>query len=462
MTYTASSPTKVERWYLVLTLTVFNALPFIVGNQPRGGVLYDAQEIVNKAVSSQGDTYAQIVLLGLYGACAIALLLRTQLRMLLFLGAPLLALIAWCFASVAWTWDSELALRRCTALLGTVILGSYVGLRFDFREMLRVMSYVTGIVLIASITLAVVSPSLGLDYEGRLRGVFTHKNSLGSFAALGLLMVTARILETKYRYRIAAIGDGLLLTICAVSLALSGSASPIPVLSFGFLLLFAARMLRTAHGTALALLPGLIAIALVSVRAVAYHLDSLATVLGRDPDLSGRTEIWTFAVNSFFEHPWLGYGYGTFWAGRYSPGAMFGLASNTVTMGAHNGYLELALGVGAIGSGLLLIAVVVSVLRLRWLLRHSQPSLASWAFAFLGFVLASNLTEAPLWAGNSIETVLFVYVIIQTNMAMRRAKVAGRAGSDLSPRAAIYFAPPNLHVPPTGQRTAFAPSPAKT
>ena len=38
------------------------------------------------------------------------------------------------------------------------------------------------------VLLAIASPSLGLDFEGRLRGVTAHKNAIGSFAALAFLV----------------------------------------------------------------------------------------------------------------------------------------------------------------------------------------------------------------------------------------------------------------------------------
>ena len=43
-----------------------------------------------------------------------------------------------------------------------------------------------------------------------------------------------------------------------------------------------------------------------------------------------------------------------------------------------------------------------------------------WAVAFLGLFLVTNLVETRLWIGNQIDTVLFVYIIVNANLSLSR------------------------------------------
>lgn len=84
-------------------------------------------------------------------------------------------------------------------------------------------------------------------------------------------------------------------------------------------------------------------------------------------------------------------------------------------------YLQLALDVGL---GLFLIAVITVAVKLAWLLRNEKEPLLAWTAAFLAFDLVTSLSETWLWLGNELLPVLFIYVVVRTNIAMRKNAVA--------------------------------------
>jgi O-antigen ligase len=422
-----ANPTAVERCWLVFALSLLNATPLLIG-QPQGALSLNPVEYLEN-VSIEGDPIKQTILFGLYLGCAILLLSRTRPRTWLFLGTPLLLLIGWSVASVGWSVSPAVSLRRAIALLGTVVFGTYAGLRFDFRDMLRLMSYTAAIVLIGSLIVAVVMPTLGLDYDGRLRGVFAHKNALGGYAALSFLVLVSVLLETKYRSKMVAINDGLLAVICIACMAFAQSAAVIPVLMVALPLLLVGRIIRIGDFGVLALVPIVIIIASVALAAAIYNSAAIAAILGKDPDISGRTLVWDFAVRMLLEHPWLGYGYEAFWVGEGSPGAVFWRLTHLGVPHAHNGYLQLTLDLGSIGLALFLIALIVAAVKLAWLLRFGRQPFTAWAFGFLGFDLAANLSESLLWVGNELLSILFVYVVVRTNIEMRKAVVEAAAAA---------------------------------
>jgi O-antigen ligase len=284
--------------------------------------------------------------------------------------------------------------------------------------MLRLMFWVTAIVLIGSIVIAVVLPAAGLDLEGRLRGVFPHKNAISGYASIAFLMIAAQLVAMGYRHWLATLADGLLACLCIVSMMWSESASAIPVLLFAVPLLLAPRVLRTADRSVIAVIPVLLGVAVAGAALAVYNHDAITEMLGKDPDMSGRTRVWMYSLKMFLERPGLGYGYSTFWEGFNSPGGVFWSVSNLGVPHSHNGYIQLALDTGVVGLVLFMAALGSLIFRLAWLIRHGNDPLINWAVAFLGLFLVSNLSESRLWIANEPFTVLFVYVVVYTNYSV--------------------------------------------
>lgn len=409
-----------EKCYIFVMFFVLNALPFILGTQPM--VLNSLKDIE----SIQGDPNKQILLLVLYAIGVFLLFWRVGLRRALLLGSPLLLLTTICFASMAWTAVPGVVFRRVIALLGVTTVGVYAGTRLGLPEMRRMILRVSGLVLVASLVVLILDPSLGLDPGGRMRGVFADKNALGSLAALSIVMVTATQAEHPDGHLVERIVIGIVSIVC---LLLSQSASPLPSLAIAMIVLLLARVPSARRTTAF----GFIATAAVLLVAGAIVLDfsdgSPAALFGRDATLSGRTVIWSFSWQSYLRHPWLGYGYGAFWTST-SPAAQFWSYYHMNVPNAHNGYLQLLVDVGPLGLGLFLAALVVFIARgLELLIQLRQPYLV-WVAGFTAYFLCLNLAESRLWSQNDFMTALFVCVLVQVNLLSKRHAISARAPRD--------------------------------
>src|SRR5206468_697038 len=121
-----------------------------------------------------------------YAIGVVLLLTQIPVRQLSYLGMPLLLLLVWSLASITWSINPEATVRRLVALFGIVAIGTYAGLRFDLRQCIHLLTLVGAVVLSASLVVALALPLEGLDPEGRLRGVFYHKNGLSSFCVITL------------------------------------------------------------------------------------------------------------------------------------------------------------------------------------------------------------------------------------------------------------------------------------
>ena len=301
----AAAPSALEQAYLTAVLAVFLAVPFLVSDQPQGAASLNPLKAL-EALSSHGNSAKQLLIAALYLSVIPPLLRSTWREMAAGVSVPLWLLLAWCFMSAAWTIDGNVSLRRSVAMLGTVLLGLYMGLRFDLRSLLRVMSYVTGVILLGSVAIAVVWPLHGLDFEGRLRGVFAHKNDLSGFISIAVLGVAAQLVVFDYRTRSAAIGDVLLACLCVACLLWSHSAGVVPVLFLALPVLPLTLVFRTADKGILALIPVLVCVGVALLAAAIYYTDEIAEMLGKDADLSGRTTIWNFVIKMFFNQLWVG------------------------------------------------------------------------------------------------------------------------------------------------------------
>jgi O-antigen ligase len=432
----ASVPTKFERCYMVVALFVLIAAfnYFLDTQAPNHPIT--VEDALN--IKEEGSLTQQAIYLLVYSGGTFLLLnhlLRwTKPRAVLLLGWPLILLLTWSFLTIGWSGLPDVTLRRCIAVLGTVIVGVYGGLRFTPAEMVRLISYVAVPALVGSLALALIDPSHAISYGGQLRGTFIHKNSLGGFAALAILTLIARQMDTEYRNAVARYWDRILCLTSFFVLLFSESATPVPSLVVGLAVFAIAMALRRSNGRLWAWFPAIVAVLLVMGPVLSTEFRStIVEDLGRSSTLSGRTAIWYFVVEMINKNPWLGYGYGAFWQGISSPGALlWQLTGDYSAVNAHNGYLQLLLDVGIIGALFFLIALFLVFIKLFWLLRYTRESFVPWMTGFMAFFLVNNYTESVLWVGNDATTMLFVYVVLRANLATRHAALIAVATASRS------------------------------
>ena len=122
----------------------------------------------------------------------------------------------------------------------------------------------------------------------------------------------------------------------------------------------------------------------------------VAEAVGRNPTLTGRTDIWKVLLN-MHTNPLVGTGYQSFWLGPrlqwvwQQPG--IGRINET-----HNGYLDVYLNLGLIGLFLLAGFLIASY---RTICRRLEPlsSLGSLSLVVWTVLVFYNVTEAAFQGG---------------------------------------------------------------
>jgi O-antigen ligase len=400
-------------------LVVASIMPGLLGEQHVGAP--GATEI---PVTAEGNPLKQMALAIVYALLLLVLVVRNPPSRLLHLGVPLFALLALSFASAFWSVAPAPTVRRSIALLGSVIVGMLLSCRFDHRGLLRLLLIALGCGVVLSWLHAALFPGLGLDVQGKLRGMFAHKNSFGSFLGLGLAAVAIAWMQSDPVWARSRL---MLLGVAAfASLVAAQSASPIGAAAAGLGAVMLLRIIRGAKAWAIVVGPALIG--LVATVALVFASDFttiVAEVFGRDPTLSGRTTIWGFLLEMIERRLWLGYGYGVFWLGDDAPGGLFWYWHKQFELHAHNGYLTLLLDTGLIGALLFAAALSLLVRRLWLLSRLGRFGEVEITVALLVYVLIINLSETKLWQSTEILTSVFVALSMQ----------ASRRGAQVQPNA---------------------------
>lgn len=321
-------------------------------------------------------------------------------------------------ASTLWSLQPLLTLKRSVLTSAICVFDLYVAVAFGLDRLIKLTSRTILITAIASLVASILLPSIGRDIAGGMaedwRGIFSQKNVLGHVMSIGssvelFIMIRARRLQLGTLFRFF---------LCFVLVAKSHSASSLlsVLLSLG-LAAFYVSFRRGAASGLVCLLLGCSALSLFG-GVVGVMPDGIFSMVDRDPTLTGRTDLWFYVMNFIRERPIGGWGYQAFWTPDAPNAVYIRRMIEWNAPNAHNGYLELALGVGMLGVGACLLMGA-------WALRRAIIAL-SWAndlgAMFLIIVvqlLVSNLTESFMIDAGIFGWNIFTILLLKIGVEMQ-------------------------------------------
>ncbi len=337
----------------------------------------------------------------------------------------IVALCALVMLSAVWSVAPGLSAKRSVVHLNTALLALYMGGRLDLDEALRCVALAAFASAAASLVLAVAVPSIGVMHSfglfGKWRGVYTHKNELAQAMAIGViaqayLTVRGRALwSSSYPTDIpTAAGRITGLGIVALELLLlvrAGSATGLAVAAVS-LTAYAVLLVAGRGGLpAKALLAVGPAAVLGVASLLAFFPVILTRVSGKDATLTGRTELWAGVIQAIGDRPWLGYGFQAFWSGADADAIEIWRIIRWNAPNAHNGYLEVLLGLGLAGLMVAIAVVVQALVRaMRLLGRRDTFFAGAIALALTGAITIETFTEAVLVQQSDIDWFMLLLV----------------------------------------------------
>ena len=397
--HSLAGPSALD-WVLVVAALVvqqgaFVSLPLVIaGDSLRGSVV------------NSFNTVAITISLAFIGlACALRL---RQLGSLALQNLSSVAFLLIVLMSAAWSIHPDLTVRRGTGYVLTMLVAAYLCLRFEGDDRLRALSSSFAISAIASLLFVAVFPQYGVMATGELagawRGVFPHKNVLGSVMAVAVFTELYLLVRCDGRagFRWALLGAYLVL----VTLSRSATAWLLVSLylgATGLYLLWKRNRLGGAVATISCIL-----VLLAAVVALWNDPSPAFQLLGKDMTLTGRTRLWEVVLEFIRERPLFGWGYHAMWQ-LNDPTTTFAdkLTGGWGVTGSHNAFLEITLQLGLVGVGLMLVVVGVAFWRA---LRSCGVGLLPFGWFCLiylvGAILSAEVGET-LGQNQVIEWVVF-------------------------------------------------------
>src|SRR6266446_788333 len=340
--------------------------------------------------------------------------------------------LAYCALAIFWSDFPFVALKRWIKILAHPMMVLVLATEPDPREaVVRLLKRSAYVLVPFSILLIKYYPALGRRFstwtgEAYNTGVTTNKNILGclclllGFFFVWHLLTSLRREKTRERRNELVLCRAFLWMIGWL-LSMADSATSVMALAVGIstALFLGLRFVDKRHVTAY-LVAALLALG--SAELIFGASDTLIRSLGRDPTLTGRTEIWD-AVLDVDINPILGAGFDSYWLGDRAERiwAKYWFHPNQ----AHNGYLETYLNLGWLGLTLM-VCWILSAFRRVGSTLLSDFDFGRFRMGLLAIVVVYNYTEGGF---EGLSLIWFAFYIIAMDYPQARRPIEGESSS---------------------------------
>lgn len=353
----------------------------------------------------------------------------------------LMALISYMLVSIVWSDIPFTSFKRWIKELIAVVMALGVLTERNPREAFESLLRRTVYILIPfSLLLIKYYPRYGIDY-GRWSGqemwvgVTLQKNGLGRLCLIAVFFLVWTLVRRWRRVEIPICryhthAEVMLLFIAVWLLKGPPGAYPataLVALTLGLVMFFSLGTMKKRRLHLAGNIWGAIFVFVIALGTVLPIVaggksiaEGFASSLGRDATLTGRTGIWAGLLPSVEGQPILGCGFGGFW----TPLTL----EIHEEKEAHNGYLDVLLGLGIVG-------LLLTVMFLLSFFRKAQRELAynyDWACLCLCFLLMTvvhNISESSIDSLNRhlMATLLFLSVSLYKNPYLQQCNESSKA-----------------------------------
>ena len=332
----------------------------------------------------------------------------------------LAVMVGLALASTLWSQAPDVTQRRVLALALTGGFSIYLGVVFRGAALPRLLT-LTFLSLGAGSLIAVfLFPSLGVHHDanaGLWRGLWYEKNHMGMVMAVGLIAASSLLAAggaQDRRIALAAIG------VCALALLGSQSKTALIMALLGGGLIALCRLIaRMGPVFGVVAVWGLGLTTVLSLWVWSQYSVEILALFGKDPTLTGRTEIWTAIERMAGQRPWLGYGYGAFWVADTEPMEWIRHETGWRVPSAHQGWLDLRVQLGWAGTWLMGSVIALTSAAVLFRLTGLGRREGYWSLAYLAAFLLLSLSESVLMSHQDLPWTLFVALMTRNLIADR-------------------------------------------
>jgi O-antigen ligase len=354
----------------------------------------------------QYDTYVRLTFAVAEAAIAVLAVRRVRLRSLRRVPL-LLAFLVLAWASTIWSLEPGVTIWRSIMLIGAAVVGWYVGERFTLEQIDVIVARVAAVGTAASYLALLIVPKVATrtDVSHAWSGAYYNRNELGLILSAGILASAFHVTRTTGRARIAEV-----VVIAAEVLLLAKSGNRTGPMALGgalvaCLIVFAVR--RYTKGKLVVFWASILSLGtiLIGFGAVEWQWKRIVDFVGRNITLSSRSFIWRVDRAFIHQKPWGGWGFEAFWSNTDYAQYVVAIL-HRFPFNAHNGYYEVALGIG--WPGLALLGGFLAIMLYRGFTHawRGRDIISLWPLAFVLFVLAANFTESLFVSGEALFALL--------------------------------------------------------
>ncbi|MCH2546361.1 MAG: O-antigen ligase family protein [Alphaproteobacteria bacterium] len=197
---------------------------------------------------------------------------------------------------------------------------------------------------------------MGGIHSGAYRGLFSHKNQFGYFCAYGVIIFAlAAVYSPRFSKLLLC---GAIMMIFAFMMLKSNSSGALTAAIFGLLASFAILYSQKIGATVKAV--WLFVICFVCVAIIPFFnmlMNAALAMLGRDPSLTNRSDLWALYMTEYIKSPFLGLGAKAYYFDEGIKGRIQSALNVDSYLSPHNGYLDILLQIGAVGLVIYLLIV---------------------------------------------------------------------------------------------------------
>lgn len=330
-------------------------------------------------------------------------------------GFLLLLLPAWWIASSLWSPEPALAVRSGLQSALTILICMFVAARLTTRQFLAVLLVAMTVLALRCLPQSLLDFSLGKPSKA----IYSHKNMLGISMTVFFAVTVATIFAPGLKGILRLLAMGM--APVALFLIFASKSATAILVAFGIsgilfgALLFLGRYNRLTAARLLIVALGVAAVALAAILAfnamTENPVDLVLNALGKDRNLTGRSDLWTIGAQEMERNPFFGHGAHGFW--RYDDSAQvrqiffdhYKTRGNSFYF--HNSWLEIGVAFGWVGIVLAAAAVIWGLGSLiRRALALGGPE--NWALlAIATAILIRTTTESDLFVAFNMLHMLF-------------------------------------------------------
>jgi exopolysaccharide production protein ExoQ len=408
-----SSPSKLEWTAIVFALAIqqgaFVSVPLLLG----GSSLRVAENPFNTA-----GVALSIALVGIASVSRfrqIAVLASRNLFATLFIFVVLL--------SVTWSVHPDLTIRRGMGYALTMLIVAYLVVRFELHDRMRALSWSFAVSAIGSLLFVATFPQYGIGHIGDLAGdwsgIFAHKNALGAVMAVAVF-TELYMLVTDSGFSSSRL---VMLFIYFVLVVLSNSATAL-LLSL-FYLTGSGIFLLWKWERLVGVFAGMFSVLALAIILSVLFIDPglVLGVVGKNVTLTGRTTLWNVVIELIQQRPVLGWGYRATWVpGDTATEIVFRAMGGWGVPHAHNGFLELALQLGLLGVGLIVLVIGNAVWRGLVCCRERILPLGWFSLIFVFGAVLYAQSESTLGQNQAIDWLVFNVLSFSCGVALSQQR----------------------------------------